>query len=369
VIVSPPVPVLEAKNLGKQYAVGRAFAAKKRVVHALSDISLAIYPGETVAVVGESGCGKSTLARCLMWLSEPTEGSVRLRGEDVRTMLATDRLRYRRAVQIVFQDPYASLNPRRTIGQSIDDPLRVHGLGNRAERRIRVEELLAQVGLSKDFISRYPHELSGGQRQRVAIARALAPKPDVIICDEAVSALDVSIQAQIINLLKDIQAETGVAYLFITHNLHLVQRIADRIVVMYLGQVVEECDAAVFRHRFLHPYSKALFAAAPRVRRGHGPAQETRSAVLAGEVPSPIDPPSGCRFHTRCPIKRDVCAQEAPALLPHDGRRLRCPFAEAEPQRDDERSPPVLVEFGHARVKPPSNRPRPNSGRSRAVGG
>jgi oligopeptide/dipeptide ABC transporter ATP-binding protein len=364
---SMPDPVLEARGLGKNYAVGGGFAGKKRVVHALSDISLAIRPGETIAVVGESGCGKSTLARCLMWLSEPTEGSVRLRGEDVRTMRAADRLRYRRSVQIVFQDPYASLNPRRTVGQSIGDPLRVHGLGNRVERRLRIEELLTQVGLPKDFASRYPHELSGGQRQRVAIARALAPKPDVIICDEAVSGLDVSIQAQIVNLLKDIQAETGVAYLFITHNLHLVRRIADRIKVMYLGQIVEECDKAAFHGGFMHPYSRALFAAAPRVRRGgHEPMQGPGSTMLTGEVPSPIDLPSGCRFHTRCPIKRDACAQEPPPLTLRSGRLIRCPIAEAAAPSDDE----VNRSSSHLeRTGPSGGRREPDQGRSRAIGG
>ena len=232
-------------------------------------------------------------------------------------------------MQIVFQDPYASLNPRRSIAQSLDDPLRVLGTGDAVARRARAVELLRQVGLGEEYLTRYPHELSGGQRQRVAIARALAPGPELIVCDEAVSALDVSIQAQIVNLLKDIQAATGVAYLFITHNLELVRRIADRIVVMYLGEIVESGEASALRERLVHPYSRALFAAAPRVRRGPqaGGPLPLASRLISGEVPSPIDPPTGCRFHPRCPHSQGVCAERAPALEDIAGRSVRCHFA------------------------------------------
>ncbi|MBM3597455.1 MAG: ATP-binding cassette domain-containing protein [Alphaproteobacteria bacterium] len=318
--------ILESEGLTKEFPVGGWLRRRRRFVHALTDVSIAIAKGETVAVVGESGCGKSTLGRCLIRLTEPTAGTVRLHGEDVAGMVAAEPLRFRRAVQIVFQDPYASLNPRRTIAQSLDDPLRIHGAGTAAERQARAEQLMEQVGLARELLGRYPHELSGGQRQRVAIARALAPGPEVIVCDEAVSSLDVSIQAQIINLLRDIQARTGIAYLFITHNLHLVHRIADRILVMYLGQIVEAGEAAAMRARLIHPYSSALFAAAPRVNRS-GRTSTRRAASMAGEVPSPIDPPAGCRFHTRCPLVQPICTQRAPALEESAGRRVRCHFA------------------------------------------
>ncbi|MBL8702043.1 MAG: ATP-binding cassette domain-containing protein [Alphaproteobacteria bacterium] len=324
---APRTAVLEARAIGKIFPLGGWFARGRRGVHALEDVSLAIGAGETVAVVGESGCGKTTLGRCLIRLVPPTSGAVLLHGEEVGGILARDPQRFRRAVQIVFQDPFSSFNPRRTIGQSLDDPLRLHGAGDRATRRERAVALMAQVGLTAEHLDRYPHELSGGQRQRVAIARALAPGPELIICDEAVSSLDVSVQAQIVNLLRDIQASTGVAYLFITHNLHLVRRIAHRIVVMYLGQIVETGEASALARRLVHPYSTALFAAAPRIRRTSGPTVAARPAPLQGEVPSPIDPPSGCRFHTRCPHARTRCRAEMPALAGVADRLVRCHFA------------------------------------------
>ncbi len=318
--------VLEAVDITKHFSVGGLFSQRKHPVQALTGVSVAVRAGETVAVVGESGCGKSTLGRCLMYLIEPTSGVVRLRGQEVTGLLASEPLKFRRAIQIVFQDPYASLNPRRTIGQCLDDPLRVHRYGEASQRQERAKELLRQVGLSTEYLNRFPHELSGGQRQRVALARALAPGPDLIVCDEAVSALDVSVQAQIINLLKDIQASIGVAYLFITHNLELVRRIADRIVVMYLGQIVESGDTATLRKGFLHPYSKALFAASPKLRRG---TPDVGSAtlverVISGEVPSPIDPPSGCRFHTRCSHRQAICTELLPEFIPVAGHLVRC---------------------------------------------
>jgi oligopeptide/dipeptide ABC transporter ATP-binding protein len=316
--------VLEARNLVKEYRVGSALGGG-RTVFALSGVDLAVKPGETLAIVGESGCGKSTLARCLTGLHEPTSGYVLLDGADAQALLKRDAGRFRRAVQIVFQDPYASLNPRRTIGQSIDDGLRLHKLCARSERRGRVGELLSRVGLSDDYIDRYPHELSGGQRQRVAIARALAVAPRLIICDEPVSALDVSVQAQIINLLNDLQEQSGVAYVFISHNLALVRHISDRIAVMYLGQIVEIGDAAALGQTLVHPYSRALFGASPEIGRDRNAA---RAKPLEGDVPSPLDPPTGCRFHTRCPFAQERCTKDMPSLRQVAGRDVRCHRAE-----------------------------------------
>jgi oligopeptide/dipeptide ABC transporter ATP-binding protein len=319
--------VLEADGLTKEFAIGGLLSRNRRVVHALSNVSISVAAGEIVGVVGESGCGKSTLARCLLHLITPTSGQVRLDGQDAAQLLASNPLAFRRAVQIVFQDPYASLNARRTIGQSLEDPLRIFGMKDRARRRTRVLELLQLVGLPEAFASRYPHELSGGQRQRVAIARALAPEPRVIICDEAVSSLDVSIQAQIINLLRDIQAMTNVAYVFISHNLHLVRRICDRVVIMYLGQIVESADRAQLEEMAVHPYSKALFASAPILDRRLEAHRAPPEPALKGEVPSPINLPSGCRFHPRCPYRQDICATTAPEPQSIAGRSVRCHFA------------------------------------------
>jgi oligopeptide/dipeptide ABC transporter ATP-binding protein len=318
-------PLLEATNVTKLYRIGGSLMDDGQTVHALTDVSLSLFPGETVAVVGESGCGKTTLARCLAQLIQPTGGTIRVGGEDVSDILRRDPLRFRRSVQIVFQDPYASLNPRRTVLQSVSDPLRIHAVCPAKERRSRAGALLQQVGLSVDYLDRYPHELSGGQRQRVAIARALAVGPSVVICDEPVSALDVSVQAQVINLLKDLQRALGVAYVFISHNLALVRHISDRIAVMYLGQVVELGTTAMFRRGALHPYSQALFAAAPKIgeRRGE------RDRRVDGDVPNPIALPPGCRFSDRCPMRQDRCRVEAPALRTIDGRLVRCHFAES----------------------------------------
>jgi oligopeptide/dipeptide ABC transporter ATP-binding protein len=294
-------------------------------VHALTDVSLSLFPGETVAVVGESGCGKTTLARCLAQLIQPTGGTIRVGGEDVADILRSDPLRFRRSVQIIFQDPYASLNPRRTVFQSVADPLRIHAICPASGRRAKAGALLEQVGLSDDYLDRYPHELSGGQRQRVAIARALAVGPSIVICDEPVSALDVSIQAQVINLLKDIQRALAVAYIFISHNLALVRHISDRIAVMYLGQIVELATTEAFRRGALHPYSQALFAAAPKI----GGRREDRDRCFDGDVPNPIALPRGCRFSDRCPFRQARCNEEPPELRTVSGRLVRCHFAES----------------------------------------
>ncbi len=317
-------PVLEVRGLAKRYPVKGGLFGSMRALHALDGVTLAVARGETLAIVGESGCGKSTFARCVVRLEDPTEGSVLLNGADITRIRGRALRPLRRHMQIVFQDPYASLNPRYSIVSLVGDPMRLHGLSDRRERRRRVAELLETVGLGAEFLDRYPHELSGGQRQRVAIARALAAKPEVIVCDEPVSALDVSIQAQVINLLKRLQKRFGIAYIFISHDLSLVQHISDRIAVMYLGQVVELADTSAARARVLHPYSQALFSAAPVADPA---AARKKRVVLAGEVPSPIDPPHACRFHTRCPYRQDICAEKAPDLRPVEGRLVRCHFA------------------------------------------
>ena len=333
-------PLLEVENLVKHYPGPRTFFGKRPVVHALDGVSLALQPEQTLAVVGESGCGKSTLARCLVQLVPPTSGSIRFEGRDVAGADPRRAREIPRFIQIVFQDPYASLNPRRTIYQTVGDGLRLHRPGPRAQRRDLVAELLQAVGIAPDFMDRLPHELSGGQRQRVAICRALAVRPRVVVCDEPVSALDVSVQAQVINLLKRLRAEFGMAYVFITHDLRLVRNIADTVAVMYLGQVVELAPVGAFKARIKHPYSQALFSATPVA----APPKEgaRRRIVLAGDVPSPMNPPSGCRFHTRCPYVADVCRTSEPALRPIGERLVRCHFAD----RPD--FPPPLAADGSA---------------------
>ncbi|GAB5373926.1 MAG: peptide ABC transporter ATP-binding protein [Acuticoccus sp.] len=315
-------PVLETRNLVKHYPTGHGFGHHP-MVQALNGVSLTLQPAEMLAIVGESGCGKSTLGRTVTRLEDPTSGELLIDGTSADTMLAKEPMAFRRTVQMVFQDPFSSVNPRRKIGTTIADGLRLHRIAPRGERRDRVADLLATVGLSADYLERYPHELSGGQRQRVAIARALAVEPRVIVCDEPVSALDVSIQAQVMNLLIELQRERGVAYLFISHDLALVLHTAHRIAVMYLGKVVEEGRTETLRRRLAHPYSRSLFAAAPRIGKSAAPA-----TLVEGDVPSPIDPPSGCHFHPRCPFAVERCRKESPEPRDFDGGRVACHRAE-----------------------------------------
>jgi oligopeptide/dipeptide ABC transporter ATP-binding protein len=315
-----PAPLLEVRDLTKHYPLRKGLLGRERgAVRAVDGVSFALEPGETLGLVGESGCGKSTLVKTLLFLEPPTGGEIRYGGELVT---ATDASRLRRQVQIVFQDPYTSLPPRMRVAEIIADPLRIHRIGDRASTQRRVRLLMQEVGLNPERGGDYPFQFSGGQRQRIGIARALAIEPSLLLLDEAVSALDVSVQAQVLNLLRDLQERHLLTYIFISHDLGVVRYMSDRIAVMYLGKIVEQGPAADVYERPLHPYTRALVSAVPSLRhRG----QRIR---LAGEPPKPTDPPSGCAFHPRCPMARPVCAEQAPALkewLP--GRLAACHFA------------------------------------------
>lgn len=315
-------PLLQVQGLVKHFPVRKGILGRVRgAVRAVDGVSFDLAPGETLGVVGESGCGKSTLGRLVLRLIEPTAGHIRFGGQDLGTLDATALRARRRAMQIIFQDPYSSLNPRMTVGQTLAEPLRLHGLHAGRETE-RVAELLDTVGLAARHARRYPHEFSGGQRQRIGIARALAVEPQLIVCDEAVSALDVSVQAQVVNLLQDLQQRLGLAYIFIAHDLAVVKHIASRIAVMYLGRIVELADKHTLFATPRHPYTQALLSAIPLPQ----PGRLRDKLLLPGDVPSPLNPPSGCHFHTRCPHARARCSQEAPVLEPGQGQAVACHF-------------------------------------------
>ena len=319
--------LLRAIDVVKQFPVGHGRLGRGRpVVHAVDGVSLEVRHGETLGIVGESGCGKSTLGRCLTRLTDVTSGTVELGGRDISKLSRRQLRPVRRDIQMVFQDPYASLNPRRRVGDIVAEPLVVHDFGDRAAIRRRVEELFDVVGLAASHLDRYPHEFSGGQRQRVGIARALAMSPQVIVADEPVSALDVSIQAQVLNLFSDLQEEMGLTYVFIAHDLGVVKHISDRIAVMYLGTVVEITDADSLYEAPAHPYTEALLSAAPDIDDGTEVITRER-IVLTGDVPNPIDRPTGCPFHTRCPYVRDNCVTDRPPLAEvAPGRVVACHY-------------------------------------------
>ena len=308
--VPPILPVLAARGLAKHYAVAQGFMRPKALLRALDGVSFELAAGRTLAVVGESGCGKSTLARQVTMIETPSAGALELDGADVTHADAAMKRALRRQVQMVFQNPYASLNPRKKIGHALEEPLAINTDLGRAERAGQARAMMARVGLRPEHYERYPHMFSGGQRQRVAIARALMLQPKVVVADEPVSALDVSIQAQVLNLLMDLQEETGVAYVFISHNLAVVELIADEVLVMYLGKVVERAPKTELFAAPRHPYTRALLASTPRI----DAASRLERRVLSGELPSPLAPPSGCVFRTRCPHAIDACAEIVPPL-------------------------------------------------------
>jgi oligopeptide/dipeptide ABC transporter ATP-binding protein len=367
-------PLVAAEHLEHYFPIkdGLVFDHEVASVRAVDDVSLSIAPGETLGLVGESGCGKSTLSRCLLRLLEPTAGVVRFAGRDITHAGRRELRPLRREMQMVFQDPYASLNPRRRVGQIVGDPIRRQGEAWGGEPvRARVQELLERVGLSPEHYNRFPHEFSGGQRQRIGLARALALQPRLIVADEPVSALDVSIQAQIINLLDDLQDDLGLTYLFVAHDLGVVRHVSDRVAVMYLGKLMEVAPAGELYAKPVHPYTLALLSAIP-IPDPRANAQRER-IVLEGDVPSPIDPPSGCRFHPRCPRATEVCARLEPPLVDYGGGHLaachhpvsvdadeiaQATISAASPASAADAAPSP-ARFDEGAVRPPGGPPRP----------
>jgi oligopeptide transport system ATP-binding protein len=327
----PGAPLLEIRDLKKYFPLTQGIVFKRTVGHvrAVDGVNLTLRRGETLGLVGESGCGKSTVSKLLVALEKPTGGSIHYKDRDVAKMGGRALKQYRREVQIIFQDPYASLNPRMTVGDIVAEGWSVHAdIAPRKGRLQRTQELMERVGLNPDFVNRYPHQFSGGQRQRIGIARALALQPEIIVCDEPVSALDVSVQAQVVNLLEDLQDDFGLSYLFIAHDLSVVRHISDRVAVMYLGSVVEEGTDDEVYGAPSHPYTQALLSSVP-LHEPHLRGQKDR-ILLQGDVPSPANPPSGCRFRTRCWKAQDICAVEPPALIDRgQGHPSACHFAEA----------------------------------------
>jgi oligopeptide transport system ATP-binding protein len=305
-----PKTLLEARNIVKHFPIkGGVFLKEIAAVKAVDGVNLSIDEGETVGLVGESGCGKTTFGRAILRLEEPTSGDIFFEGESILSYDKNKMQALREQMQIIFQDPFSSLNPRKTVAHIIGEPLLVHGMKSRTKREERVLELLRVVGLRKEHMRRYPHQFSGGQRQRIGVARALALQPKLIVCDEAVSALDVSIQAQVINLLKDLQDNFGLTYLFISHDLSVVEHVSDRVAVMYLGKIVEFAPSRIFYKTPLHPYTQALLSAVPIPNPS---LKRNERIILKGDVPSPIDPPPGCSFHPRCLFARDICSKREP---------------------------------------------------------
>lgn len=317
------MPLLEVRDLKKYYPAGGGFFSSKRFVRAVDGVSFSIEKGETLGLVGESGCGKSTLARVLMRLEEPTAGSVLLNGTDLCKLHGEKLRRMRKKFQMIFQDPYGSLNPRMSVFSTLDEALRLHSGLDAEARKEKIASLMEMVGLNPAHVRRHPHQFSGGQRQRIGIARALAVDPEIIVADEPMSALDVSVQAQIVNLLQDIQQKTGVAFLFIAHDLAVVEHISSRILVMYLGKIVEAGPAAALCAHPAHPYTEALLSAVPSIH----PELKKDRIVLSGDVPSPLQPPAGCRFHPRCRYRQQICMESEPEMrLPAPGRFCACHF-------------------------------------------
>ncbi len=316
--------LLEVKDLKQYFPIkGGLFGRTVNHVKAVDGVSFEIFAGETVSIVGESGCGKSTTGRAILRLDEPTSGEILFNGEDLLALSKRDMRNKRKDLQVIFQDPYASLNPRQTVGRIIEEAMEILNTVPKKDRQNRTIELLEQVGLRSDMVNRYPHEFSGGQRQRIGIARALAVNPKLLICDEAVSALDVSVQAQVLNLLKRLQKEFDLTYLFISHDLGVVRHISDRVIVMYLGHIVEIADKKSLFENPQHPYTKALLSAIPEPTRK----RKRERVILKGDVPSPINPPTGCRFHTRCPMATDACQSNEQQLREVEpGHFVACQF-------------------------------------------